>query len=161
MPALLSGTGVYANTTNRTPTTNLIPYAPNAPQWKDNASSSWFMALPNKSGPVTPDEQIQFQPTNYWTFPPAPFREELGFDGQRNQFNHARLETQVLVAHINGSTYGVTYKWRTDNSDADLLSSSLSEDILITNATGVRDADVVLSESVGLPGVSQQRHHRE
>ncbi|HXR03333.1 MAG TPA: chitobiase/beta-hexosaminidase C-terminal domain-containing protein, partial [Verrucomicrobiae bacterium] len=53
LPPLLSGTGIYANTTNRTPASGLIPYAPNAPQWKDNASSSWFMALPNNGGPIT------------------------------------------------------------------------------------------------------------
>jgi len=135
----LSGTGVLINTPNRTPAGGLIPYAPNAPQWKDNASSSWFMALPNNGGPITPNEQIQFQPTNYWTFPAGSvFVKNWELTVNETNSTTRRLETQVLVRDNNGSVYGVTYKWRADNSDADLLSSSLSEAIAITNATGVR-----------------------
>jgi len=62
------------------------------------------------------------------------------FDLVVNETNSTmrRLETQLLVRDNNGVVYGVTYKWRPDNSDADLLASSLSEGILITNASGVR-----------------------
>jgi hypothetical protein len=141
LPALLSGTGVFNNTTNRTPAAGLIPYAPNEPQWKDNAVSSWLMALPGNGGVITPGEQIQFQPTNYWTFPAGSVFVK-NFDLVVNETNATvpprRLETELLVRDNNGSVYGVTYKWRPDNSDADLLTGSLSENISITNAAGVR-----------------------
>jgi autotransporter-associated beta strand protein len=141
LPAHLSGTGVYSNTTSRIPAAGLIPYAPIAPLWKDNAASSWLMAIPNDGGVITPGEQIQFQPTNAWAFPTGSVFVK-NFDLVVNETNAGvpprRLETQLLVRDNNGSVYGVTYKWRPDNSDADLLASSLSENILITNAAGVR-----------------------
>jgi hypothetical protein len=40
------------------------------------------------------------------------------------------------VRDTNGAVYGVTYKWRADNSDADLLTASLSENIPIITAGG-------------------------
>src|SRR5205807_3233281 len=48
------------------------------------------------------------------------------------------VETRLLVRDTNNAVYGVTYRWRPDNSDADLLAGSLSENILITTASGVR-----------------------
>jgi hypothetical protein len=48
-----------------------------------------------------------------------------------------RLETRLLVRDINGGVYGVTYKWRPDNNDADLLTTSSNENIAITTSEGV------------------------
>jgi len=141
LPALLSETGAFSNTTNRTPAAGLIPYAPNTPLWSDGAVKSRYMAVPNDGVLIIPDEQIQFQPTNSWTFPMGTVFVK-NFDLVVNETNPAvplrRLETRLLVRNTQGSVYGVSYKWRPDNSDADLLASSLMENILITNATGVR-----------------------
>jgi hypothetical protein len=140
VPLLLSGAGVFSNTTNRTAAAGMIPYAPNAPQWKDNAVSSWLMALPNNGGSISPGEQIQFQPTNAWGFPAGSVFVK-NFDLVVNETNPSvplrRLETELLVRDNNGSVYGLNYKWRPDNSDADLLPGSLQEDILVTNASGI------------------------
>ncbi len=141
LPALLSETGAFDDTTNRIPSAGLIPYVPNTILWSDNAVKSRYMALPGSGGVITPDEQIQFAPTNSWTFPAGTVFVK-NFDMVVNETNAdvplRRLETRLLVRDINGTVYGVTYKWRPDDSDADLLTTSSNEDILITNASGVR-----------------------
>jgi hypothetical protein len=141
LPLLLSGTGAFSDTPNRISASGLIPYQPNTPLWSDAAVKSRYLALPNNGGSITPDEQIGFAPTNYWTFPAGTVFVK-NFDLVVNETNASaplrRLETRLLVRDINGAVYGVTYKWRPDNSEADLLTGALNEDIVITNATGVR-----------------------
>ncbi len=140
LPSVLSGTGVFSDTANRVPSAGLIPYAPNTPLWSDGAIKSRYMALPGTGGAITPAAQIGFTPTNSWQFPAGTVFVK-NFDLAVNTTNPAaplrRLETRLLVRDENGGVYGVTYKWRPDNSDADLLTSSLNETILVTNASGV------------------------
>ena len=141
LPALLSGSGVFASTPARTAAGGFIPYEPNTALWSDAAQKSRSFALPNNGGLLTPDEQISFTTNNYWTFPAGTVfvkNFDLVVDETNTNTPLRRLETRLLVRDINGAVYGVTYKWRPDNSDADLLATSLSEDITITNATGVR-----------------------
>lgn len=140
LPSLLSQTGAYSDTLDRVPSSGLMPYVPNVPLWSDGAVKSRYMALPSDRGAITPNEQIAFLPTNSWTFPVGTVFVK-NFDLVVNQTNASvparRLETRLLVRDINGGVYGVTYKWRPDNSDADLLTTSSNEVILVTNATGV------------------------
>ncbi len=138
LPALLSQTGVFSDTPSMTPAGGLIPYAPNTPLWSDGAVKTRYFSVPHAGGPATPAEQISFAPTNSWTFPAGTvFVKTFQLNTDAAHPNALRrLETRLLVRDINGQVYGVTYKWRADNSDADLLSSSLTENIAITNAAG-------------------------
>ena len=139
LPLLLSQTGVFSNTPAMTPNNGLIPYQPNTPLWSDAALKTRYLAVPNNGGVITPDAQIAFAPTGTWTFPAGTVfvkTFELNTDLTNPSVRH-RLETRLLVRDFNAQVYGVTYKWRPDNSEADLLTTSLSENILITNATGL------------------------
>ena len=138
IPAQLSLTGVFSNTPAMIPTNGLVAYSVNTPLWSDGALKTRYLAIPNNGGTLTTDQQIGFDPNNPWTFPAGSVfvkTFELNSDTTNPNIKR-RLETRLLVCDINGGVYGVTYKWRADNSDADLLSSSLTEAITITNSGG-------------------------
>ena len=138
LPTNLSQTGVFANTPNMTPAASLIPYAPNVQLFSDNAQKVRYFSIPSSGAPYTPGEQIAFAPTFTWSFPAGTVFVKT-FELQTNDSdptNLLRLETRLLVRDTNGAVYGVTYKWRPDYSDADLLTNSLTEPILIQTADG-------------------------
>ena len=136
-PTVLSATGAFSDVPNVVPTEGLIPFAPNSPLWSDGALKSRWIALPNDGPPYTSDEQIGFVPTGEWTFPNGTvFVKEFDLIVNELTQQRKRLETRLLVRDENGAVYGVTYKWRDDNSDADLLPDGLNEDIPVVDATG-------------------------
>ncbi|HWY74291.1 MAG TPA: PA14 domain-containing protein, partial [Verrucomicrobiae bacterium] len=140
IPLLLSQTGAYSDTANRVPAVGLISYVPNVPFWSDGAVKSRYLGVPNNGGFASPPQQIGFAPTGQWTFPAGTVfvkNFDLVVDQTNSNTPLRRLETRLLVRDTNGAVYGVTYKWRPDNSDADLLAGSLTEAVLVTNTAGV------------------------
>jgi len=140
MPAQLSDTGAFTNLNNLAPARGLISYDVNAPLWSDGAGKKRWISLPNNGSPYTLDETIAFSNTGEWEFPIGTVFVKH-FELSTNEANPSlkrRLETRFLVMDTNGAVYGATYKWRADNSDADLLTDSLSEDVTIFTATGTR-----------------------
>jgi uncharacterized repeat protein (TIGR03806 family) len=140
LPPHLSGTGIFTNLQTMGAAAGLIPYSLNVPRWDDGAVKTRYFAIPNRTAPYTPAQQIAFSPTGDWSFPTGSVFVQT-FELATNDTNPAllrRLETRVLVRGTNGAAYGVTYKWRADNSDADLLLTGDTEDISIVTATGTR-----------------------
>jgi mono/diheme cytochrome c family protein len=137
-PPVLSATGAFSNLANLAPSTGLIPYTVNSPLWSDAAIKTRWVAVPNDGPPYTGGEQIGFVPVGEWGFPDGTvFVKHFELTVNEITGERKRLETRLLVRSNDGAVYGVTYKWRPDNSDADLLPGPpLDEDITITTSTG-------------------------
>jgi uncharacterized repeat protein (TIGR03806 family) len=130
IPRLLSQTGVFRNTAQRITNPGLIPYDLNVAFWSDGADKSRWIAVP--------EGQIAFSPSGEWRFPPGTVfvkNFDLAVDAA-HPASKRRLETRLLVCDSSGGVYGAVYKWRPDGSDADLLSTSATENIQIKTAAG-------------------------
>lgn len=136
-PALLSATGAFTDLNNMTPAPGIVPYTVNAPLWSDRAEKQRWIALPNDGTHNTANEQIAFSETGGWQFPVGTVfikHFELPVDYQNPSVTQ-KLETRFLIIAQNGGTYGVTYKWRADGSDADLLESGDTQVFNIANGS--------------------------
>jgi uncharacterized repeat protein (TIGR03806 family) len=133
LPPLLSQTGAFADTARATPAAALVPYDLIVPFWSDGAEKFRWVSVPD-------DRRVKFSPAGDWTFPRGTvFVKTFALATNALDPNSMRrVETRLLVCDADGGVYGVTYKWRADNSDADLLATNLTETIPIQTATGVR-----------------------
>jgi uncharacterized repeat protein (TIGR03806 family) len=114
-PQRLSDTGIFRDLATLTPETGLIPYEVNAQLWSDGATKSRLMALPGV-------ERITFSTDGAWTFPVGTafvktFHLPLTVGDPSSA---VRVETRVLIQGTSGWD-GYTYRWRDDQTDADLL----------------------------------------
>ncbi|MCI0746218.1 MAG: PQQ-dependent sugar dehydrogenase, partial [Verrucomicrobia subdivision 3 bacterium] len=155
-PALLSQTMVFTNMATMAPASGLIPFDVNSPLWSDGAIKTRWMALPNDGAPYSANEQIGYAPFGEWSFPNGTVfikHFDLAID-EANPNLRRRLETRFLVRDTNGAAYGITYKWRADNSDADLLTGALNEEISIRTATPVGSFASDMNIGGGTPGTT-------
>ncbi len=133
LPRLLSQSGAFQDVSRLQPEDGLIPYEVIVPFWSDGAEKLRWVSVPT-------GQKIKFAVTGEWIFPHGTVFVKM-FELATNELNpHSlrRLETRLLVCDAEGGVYGAVYKWRADNSDADLLATNLTESIPIQTATGVR-----------------------
>jgi len=150
MPALLTSTAVFTTAIAREPHPGLIPYSLISPLWSDGSLKSRFIGLPFDGTVGSPGSpKVGFAETDYWTFPNGTVivkNFDMRMDERPGYENSVRrLETRILIRYLDqtGPTptpriRGATYRWRADNSDADIVVSpnGAVEPIVITNADG-------------------------
>jgi uncharacterized repeat protein (TIGR03806 family) len=131
MPALLSQTGAFSDTASLAASAVLMPFTVNCALWSDGALKQRWLGLPRGT-------QIHFTPTGEWTFPAGTvFVKHFALaTDERNAAQQRWLETRLLVRDRQGGVYGVTYRWRDDRSDADLLPDGKDEEVRVRTADG-------------------------
>ena len=128
LPKKLSETKLFASLAKLTPSPSLIAYDVNSPLWSDGASKQRWMAIPT-------GKRIGFNTQGEWQFPEGSVfvkhfeLPKVGADGKT--VSQARLETRVLVRDANGYVYGASYRWRADNSDADLVEQGQNASVVV------------------------------
>lgn len=137
-PSTLSATGAFSNLGSLTPRSGLIEYDVNSPLWTDGAAKKRWLAVPNDGVADTAAEKIGFSEAGTWQFPKGSVLVKQ-FDLPVSEANPSvlrRMETRFLVHGYDGVYYGVTYRWREDGTDADLLLDGEDADVTITTAEG-------------------------
>lgn len=137
-PSLLSETGAFVDLATLEPRAGLLPYGVNSPLWTDGSVKKRWIAIPNDGLADSADEKIRFRADASWTFPAGTVlvkQFDLPVDA-REPSRIRRVETRFIVRVNDGSVYGVTYRWRPDGSDAELLTTGLEEDLDVTSANG-------------------------
>ena len=121
-PSTVSYTGAFTDFEAMTAKEALIPYSVINPLWSDGSTKKRWFAIPNNGSHDIPQEQMTFSANGNWDFPVGSvFVKHFSYKG-------THIETRFLVRGEDSEWYGLSYKWREDQSDADLL-----EDGLITN----------------------------
>jgi uncharacterized repeat protein (TIGR03806 family) len=138
LPQTLSETAAFSDLDALISSDALIPYEMIESFWSDGAEKHRWMVLPNDGSYDSPEEQIRFSEEGEWIFPEGSVlikHFELPVD-ESDPSIRRRLETRFTIIGEGGRHYGLTYRWRDDQSDADLLASSLDEDFTIASPNG-------------------------
>ncbi len=119
-PRKLSGSGLFTDVARHRVAPGVVPFSVNAELWNDNGVAERFVALPGESTILTSNSPWQY-PKDAVLAKTISLEMESGKPASRR-----RIETQVL--HFNGDSWNAyTYRWNDQQTDAELLDKSGSE----------------------------------
>lgn len=116
IPATLSAVGAFSNVANLTPATGVVPYTPNVSFWSDYAIKSRWFSIENLT------DTVGFSADGNWQMPTGMvWIKHFDIETTRGvPATRRKLETRILVKTAS-DVYGLSYKWRADQTDADLV----------------------------------------
>ena len=150
-PATLSATGAFSSLTTLAPRPGIVAYEPNVSFWSDHAQKRRWFSIPALAS------KMAWSPDSAWTFPDGQvWIKHFDIETERgNAATKRRLETRFLVKNAAGA-YGITYKWRADGTEADLVGDTGLDEALtiIENGSPVSQTWRYPSRTASIPGSS-------
>lgn len=131
-PQRLSETGAFADLMTLEAAEGVLPYGVQSPLWSDGARKARWLALPEGG-------TIGFSAQGAWTFPEGTvFIKHFGLALDESRPEEVRrMETRFWIAARDGEFYGAVYKWNEEQTDAELLSDAVDEELTVLGADGV------------------------
>lgn len=112
-PQVLSATGCFDASDPKQPVAGLIPYDLNAPLWSDGAAKQRYFAIPDGTT-ITVGADGDFD------FPNGTVLAKTFSLGGK------RIETRLLMRHMDGTWAGYSYEWNDAETEATLLAGAKS-----------------------------------
>jgi len=132
-PLTLSATGAFSDLATLTPQPGIFAYDVNQPFWSDHAKKRRWFSMPDA------DSKVGYSENENWAFPTGQVWIKH-FDLEIERGNPASLrplETRFTVKTAEG-IYGLSYRWRPDGKDADLVGSAgIDEDLSLKDDEGI------------------------
>jgi uncharacterized repeat protein (TIGR03806 family) len=119
-PATLSASGAFSDLATLTPNSGIVAYTPNVAFWSDYAQKLRWFSIPDITRTMTFNADVN------WTFPTGTvWIKHFNLPNERTNPDglSRRIETRFLVK-TDTSVYGLSYRWREDQTDADLVPST-------------------------------------
>lgn len=131
LPPTLTETGAFQDLATLKPAAGIVPYTVANPFWSDGAEKHRWFCVPDTNS------LFGFQTNLSWLAPTGSVWIKH-FDLVTNEVSGAKRRVETRFVLKNGSgVYGITYRWRTAETEADLVSSGgQTESIPIFTAKG-------------------------
>jgi hypothetical protein len=127
----LSETGAFLDTLTLAPASGIVPYEIRAPLWSDGATKSRWLSVPAGTS-------LSYGESGHLGFPRGTVlvkHFEMALD-ERFPEQRRRLETRFWIVASESEQYGVAYRCNDDQTDAELLRASATEQLSIVDADG-------------------------
>lgn len=141
VPRRLSETTLFSDVAGLVPDPKLVPYEIASPLWSDGAvKKRWIYVPPGKTAALADDGSLELPASSMlvkqFDLPPSITPQGRG----------RRLETRILVVGTE-TTYGLTYRWNAQGTDADLVLEDADE--------AIRDVTTGQTRNWHYPGFGQ------